>query len=49
MTDVSGRGPRMSVVIPNYNHGHLIEDALVAISRQTMLPSEGRGGRRRLD
>jgi GT2 family glycosyltransferase len=40
MTDVSGRGPRMSVVIPNYNHGHLIEDALVAISRQTMLPSE---------
>jgi glycosyltransferase involved in cell wall biosynthesis len=40
MTDVSGPGPRMSVVIPNYNHGHLIEDALVAISRQTMLPSE---------
>jgi glycosyltransferase involved in cell wall biosynthesis len=40
MTDVPGRGPRMSVVIPNYNHGHLIEDALAAISRQTTLPSE---------
>jgi glycosyltransferase involved in cell wall biosynthesis len=40
MTDVSGRAPRMSVVIPNYNHGHLIEEALVAISRQTMPPSE---------
>ena len=38
MTAISG--PRMSVVIPNYNHGHLIEDALVAISRQTMPPSE---------
>jgi hypothetical protein len=38
MTAISG--PRMSVVIPNYNHGHLIEDALAAISRQTMLPSE---------
>src|SRR5258705_14024412 len=33
-------GPRMSVVIPNYNHGHLIEDALAAISRQTMPPAE---------
>jgi glycosyltransferase involved in cell wall biosynthesis len=40
MTEVPGRGPRMSVVIPNYNHGHLIADALGAISRQTMLPSE---------
>lgn len=40
MTDISGGGPRMSVVIPNYNHGHLIEDALAAISRQTMLPAE---------
>src|SRR6266481_2214546 len=40
MTDTSGRGPRMSVVIPNYNHGHLITDALAAISRQTMRPFE---------
>src|SRR5438132_6338784 len=39
MTEMSG-GPSMSVVIPNYNHGHLIEDALAAISRQTMPPSE---------
>src|SRR5260370_33573502 len=39
MTEMSG-GPRMSVVIPNYNHGHLIEDALAAISRQTMPPAE---------
>jgi glycosyltransferase involved in cell wall biosynthesis len=30
----------MSVVIPNYNHGHLIEDALGAIGRQTMAPAE---------
>jgi glycosyltransferase involved in cell wall biosynthesis len=35
-----GRAPRMSVVIPNYNHGHLIEDALGAIGRQTMAPAE---------
>jgi glycosyltransferase involved in cell wall biosynthesis len=37
---ISGGGPRMCVVMPNYNHGHLIEQALVAISRQTMLPYE---------
>jgi glycosyltransferase involved in cell wall biosynthesis len=30
----------MSVVIPNYNHGHLIEDALAAVGRQTMAPAE---------
>ena len=40
MTEGSVRRPRMSVVMPNYNHGHLIEQALVAISRQTMLPLE---------
>jgi len=40
MTEIAGRSPRMSVVIPNYNHGHLIEDALLAISRQTLAPSE---------
>jgi glycosyltransferase involved in cell wall biosynthesis len=34
------RRPRMSVVIPNYNHGHLITDALAAISRQTVPPFE---------
>jgi len=40
MSEISGRGPRMSVVIPNYNHGHLIEDTLFAISEQTLPPSE---------
>src|SRR5262249_10743595 len=40
MTEMSGGGPRMSVVIPNYNHGHLIEEALAAISGQTRLPAE---------
>ena len=30
----------MSVVIPNYNHGHLIAEALAAIRGQTMLPAE---------
>jgi glycosyltransferase involved in cell wall biosynthesis len=30
----------MSVVIPNYNHGHLIAEALAAIRKQTMLPAE---------
>src|SRR5262245_2823703 len=40
MTDMSGGGPRMSVVIPNYNHGHFIEEALAAISGQTRLPAE---------
>jgi glycosyltransferase involved in cell wall biosynthesis len=40
MSEISTHGPRMSVVIPNYNHGHLIADALGQISRQTMLPSE---------
>ncbi len=40
MTEVAHRGPRMSVVIPSYNHGHLIEQVLAAISRQTMLPFE---------
>jgi glycosyltransferase involved in cell wall biosynthesis len=40
MTDVHDGGPRMSVVIPNYNHGHLIEQSLAAISRQTVSPFE---------
>jgi len=40
MTDVSGTGPRMSVVIPHYNHAHLLSDALAAISRQTRRPFE---------
>ena len=40
MTEISGRGPRLSVVMPNFNHGHLITDALSAIARQTMLPFE---------
>ena len=40
MTENSARDPRMSVVIPNYNHGQLLEEALAAICRQTMLPFE---------
>jgi len=40
MNEAHGGGPRLSVVIPNYNHGHLIEQSLAAIARQTMLPSE---------
>ena len=40
MTEIPGRRPRMSVVIPNYNHGHLIGEALAAISQQTMPPFE---------
>jgi glycosyltransferase involved in cell wall biosynthesis len=34
------RPPRMSIVIPNYNHGHLIEEALSAIAEQTLPPFE---------
>ena len=40
MTEVPGCGPRLSVVIPNYNHGHLIAESLAAISRQTVAPFE---------
>jgi glycosyltransferase involved in cell wall biosynthesis len=40
MTDVSGIRPRMSVVIPHYNHADLLPEALDAISRQTMPPFE---------
>jgi glycosyltransferase involved in cell wall biosynthesis len=40
MTAIAGRGPRMSVVMPNFNHGHLIEQALAAIARQSLLPFE---------
>jgi glycosyltransferase involved in cell wall biosynthesis len=40
VTSASGRTPRMSVMMPNYNHGHFIEEALIAISQQTMLPFE---------
>jgi glycosyltransferase involved in cell wall biosynthesis len=40
MTEIPGGGPRLSVVMPNYNHGHLLPEALVAISRQTVLPFE---------
>jgi glycosyltransferase involved in cell wall biosynthesis len=32
--------PAMSIVVPNYNHGHLIGEALGAIARQTVLPFE---------
>jgi glycosyltransferase involved in cell wall biosynthesis len=40
MTDVSGIRPRMSVVIPHYNHADLLPEALDAIARQTMPPFE---------
>ena len=40
MTDVSGSRPRMSVVIPHYNHADLLPEALDAIARQTMPPFE---------
>jgi hypothetical protein len=40
MTGIAGRGPRMSVVMPNYNHESLIEQALAAIARQSLLPFE---------
>ena len=40
MTDVSGTRPRMSVVIPHYNHADLLPEALDAIARQTMSPFE---------
>jgi glycosyltransferase involved in cell wall biosynthesis len=32
--------PRMSIIIPNYNHGYLIEEALGAIATQTLPPFE---------
>ena len=40
MTDLSGTRPRMSVVIPHYNHADLLPEALDAIARQTMSPFE---------
>jgi hypothetical protein len=40
MIDTPGDGPRMSIVMPNYNHGHLIAEALAAISSQTRPPLE---------
>src|SRR5258707_14079365 len=36
MNAVSGLRPRMSIVIPNYNHVDLLPEALDAIARQTM-------------
>ena len=40
MIEVSGASPRMSIVMPNYNHGHMISEAFSAIARQTMPPFE---------
>jgi glycosyltransferase involved in cell wall biosynthesis len=40
MTERPGANPRMSVVIPHYNHAHLASEALAAIAQQTMLPFE---------
>src|SRR5437764_5425042 len=38
--DLSARGLRMSVVMPNYNHGRFIEQAIGAIAAQTTPPLE---------
>ncbi len=40
MSATSSHGPRMSVVIPNYNHGRLLPEALRAIERQSTPPFE---------
>src|SRR5438045_2809816 len=40
MNEFPSGGPRMSIVIPNYNHGHLVEHALFAIAAQTIKPFE---------
>jgi glycosyltransferase involved in cell wall biosynthesis len=40
MTDLSGTGPRLSVVIPHYNHVDLLLEALDALARQTIPPFE---------
>ena len=40
MTDLSGIRPRLSIVIPHYNHVDLLPEALDAIARQTMSPFE---------
>jgi GT2 family glycosyltransferase len=34
------RAPAMSIVVPNYNHGHLIGEALGAMAGQTAAPLE---------
>jgi glycosyltransferase involved in cell wall biosynthesis len=40
-TAVATRGtPALSIVVPNYNHGHLIGEALGAIARQSAAPFE---------
>jgi glycosyltransferase involved in cell wall biosynthesis len=40
MNKVSSGGPRMSIVVPNYNHARFVENAIAAIDRQTMAPHE---------
>jgi glycosyltransferase involved in cell wall biosynthesis len=40
LSGIRGDGPRLSIVMPNYNHGHIVEEALAAISQQTMPPLE---------
>jgi Glycosyl transferase family 2 len=40
MNGASARAPRMSVVVPNYNHGRFIGDAIGAIARQSVPPFE---------
>src|SRR5262245_7866102 len=34
------RTPALSIVVPNYNHGHLIGEALAAMAGQTAAPFE---------
>ena len=40
MSGIRGDGPRLSIVMPNYNHGHIVGAALAAICQQTMPPFE---------
>ena len=35
-----GKAPRMSIVMPNYNHGSYLREAIAAIACQSTLPDE---------
>ncbi|PWT86749.1 MAG: hypothetical protein C5B56_11945 [Proteobacteria bacterium] len=40
MSEMNATIPRLSIVMPNFNHGHTIGEALSAIAQQSKLPSE---------
>ena len=40
MSDVVARVPRLSVVMPNFNHGRFLAEAITAIAAQTVPPFE---------